>query len=66
MSENKSKPTDILIPTMLFPVFLVLKIFGVVDWSWLLVTSPVWIHLLNMFIFAFSRVVAMIVNAPKE
>lgn len=27
----------------LFLVFLVLKLTGVIDWSWWLVTSPLWI-----------------------
>ena len=66
MSENKSKSIDIIIPMMLFPVFLILKCFGLVDWSWWWVTSPVWIHFLNMFIFAFAGFLGMVVNTPKE
>ncbi|QDH93018.1 hypothetical protein SEA_STEPHIG9_72 [Mycobacterium phage Stephig9] len=31
------------ISTLLFIVFLVLKLTGVVAWSWLWVTAPLWI-----------------------
>jgi hypothetical protein len=31
------------IPTILFVVFLVLKLTGTVDWSWWIVTLPLWI-----------------------
>jgi hypothetical protein len=29
--------------TILFVVFLVLKLCGVIDWSWWWVTAPIWI-----------------------
>ncbi len=29
--------------TMLFMVFLVLKLTGTIDWSWIWVTCPLWI-----------------------
>lgn len=31
------------LPTALFLIFLVLKLVGVIDWSWWWVTSPLWI-----------------------
>ena len=31
------------IGTILFIVFLILKLTGVIDWSWWLVTAPLWI-----------------------
>ena len=30
--------------TVLFLIFLVLKLVGVIDWSWWWVTSPLWIN----------------------
>lgn len=30
-------------PTILFLIFLVLKLTGVIAWSWLWVTAPLWI-----------------------
>ena len=33
-------------PNALFIVFLVLKLTGVIDWSWWWVTSPLWIRVI--------------------
>ena len=41
-----SKETTVFnsgIPTILFVVFLVLKLTGEIDWSWWWVTSPLWL-----------------------
>ena len=38
---------------VLFVVFLVLKLTGTIDWSWLWVTSPLWISL-TVFIIALA------------
>ena len=35
--------TGISFPTVLFVVFLVLKLTGVIAWSWWWVTAPLWI-----------------------
>lgn len=42
MSETKSSGNGIGIGTVLFVVFLVLKLTHVVDWSWWWVTAPLW------------------------
>lgn len=34
---------DIGLPGLIFVVFLVLKLIGVIDWSWWWVTSPLWL-----------------------
>jgi hypothetical protein len=34
----------------LFLIFLVLKLCRVIDWSWLWVTSPLWIALASVFL----------------
>jgi hypothetical protein len=39
--------------TLLFLVFLVLRLCGVIDWSWWWVTSPLWIAL-ALLILLFS------------
>lgn len=33
----------ISLPTLLFLIFLVLKLTGVIAWSWVWVTAPLWI-----------------------
>jgi uncharacterized protein (DUF983 family) len=43
---TKIKSSDgISFSTVLFLIFLVLKLTKVIDWSWLWVTSPLWIPL---------------------
>lgn len=45
------------LPTILFIVFLVLKLTGVIAWSWLWVTSPLWIGAALFVLFIFLVVV---------
>ncbi|ORA23422.1 hypothetical protein [Mycobacterium aquaticum] len=42
MSNTKSNSNGIGIGTILFVVFLVLKLTGVITWSWWWVTAPLW------------------------
>ena len=42
MSEEKTTFNSSL-PTLLFIVFLILKLTGNIDWSWWWVTSPLWL-----------------------
>ena len=41
MSESNSQGSDLA--GTVFIVFLILKLAGVIDWSWWWVTSPLWI-----------------------
>jgi hypothetical protein len=49
------------LPGVLFVVFLVLKLVGVIDWSWWWVTSPLWLLALVAFAVGF----AMLYKAQK-
>jgi phosphoglycerol transferase MdoB-like AlkP superfamily enzyme len=42
MENNKSSSSGIGIFMILFLIFLVLKLCGVIDWSWWWVTAPLW------------------------
>ena len=44
--EKQQSSSGIGLGTVLFIVFLVLKLTNVIDWSWLWVTAPLWIPLL--------------------
>ena len=35
----------------LFLVFLVLKLLGIIDWSWWWVTAPIWIPVILVILF---------------
>lgn len=39
----------------LFLLFVGLKLAGLLEWSWLWVTSPMWITLFLAFTFAFAK-----------
>ncbi len=47
------------IPTLLFIVFLILKLTGNIDWSWWWVTSPLWLPGVLVIIFI---IIAMILD----
>jgi len=40
MSDNTS--TGLSLTTVVFVVFLILRLVGVIKWSWWLVTAPLW------------------------
>ncbi|MDV3674492.1 hypothetical protein CMU30_14005 [Elizabethkingia anophelis] len=44
--NNNSKNTGFGLASVLFIVFLILKLCKVIDWSWWWVTSPLWISVL--------------------
>ena len=43
--SSSSSSSGIGLPMVLFLIFLVLKLCGVIAWSWWWVTSPLWIGL---------------------
>jgi membrane protein YdbS with pleckstrin-like domain len=49
----KSSSNGIGLGTVLFIVFLILKLTGNIDWSWWWVTSPLWIPLAFIVIALF-------------
>ncbi len=48
MSDRKS--TGLGISDVLTIVFIVLKLVGVIKWSWIWVLSPIWISLLILLV----------------
>jgi hypothetical protein len=45
MSNNEVKSKGMGIGTILFLIFMTLKLTGDIDWSWWWVTAPLWIPL---------------------
>lgn len=43
MSNSKNSSSGIGIGTVLFLIFMVLKLTNHIDWSWWWVTAPLWI-----------------------
>ncbi|WP_205191556.1 hypothetical protein [Burkholderia sp. LMG 13014] len=40
--KNQSSSTGVGFGTVLFLIFLTLKLTGVIDWSWWWITAPLW------------------------
>ena len=64
-SGNKVS-SSIGITTILFVVFLVLKLTGVISWSWWWVTAPLWIPICFGLIVAIILVIARIIIRKKK
>ena len=59
MANNSSTQSGGMgLGTVLFLIFLVLKLVGVISWSWWWVTSPLWISFL-LFIIIVGVIVAI-------
>jgi hypothetical protein len=60
---NKTSSNGIGFGTVLFLVFLVLKLTGNIGWSWWWVTSPLWIPItLGAVIIGVVGIVAIMLN----
>ena len=63
MSNNEVKSKGMGIGTILFLIFMTLKLTGDIDWSWWWVTAPLWIPLVGFLAFAGIAIVIAIVIA---
>lgn len=62
-SNSSAAGGGIGIGTLLFIVFLVLKLCNVIDWSWWWVTAPLWIPIgLVFLIFIVAVIVIAIIR----
>jgi len=62
MATSKSNSsTGLSITSVLFIVFLVLKLTGNIDWSWWWVTSPLWIPIALVFSIVIIAILIVIV-----
>jgi hypothetical protein len=62
-NEVKVKSSGMGIGTILFLIFMTLKLTGDIDWSWWWVTAPLWIPLVGFLAFAGIAVVIAIIAA---
>ena len=67
--DNKQNGTALSLPVLIFLVFLVLKLAGigqVATWSWLWVTSPLWIGFaLGIFLVVAALILGIIASRIK-
>ena len=60
MSSNSNTSNGVSLGTVLFLIFLMLKLTDKIDWSWWWVTSPLWIPValgLSILVLAFLLVI---------
>ena len=62
MATNNAQSGGIGITGALFLIFLVLKLTGVIAWSWWWVTAPLWAPLLIVIVIV---AIALMVNSSK-
>lgn len=60
MDDKKSASGGIGFVGLLTIAFIVLKLVGVIKWSWLWVLSPLWISAISVILIAF--VIAIFIN----
>ena len=51
MENNNNYTSGLSFSSILFLVFLVLKLTNVIDWSWWWVTAPLWIPIIIFLVF---------------
>jgi len=64
MEPTKNVKVSYSITMPLFLIFLVLKLTGIINWSWLWVTSPLWLPML--FVIAVLVFVVLIAYLAKK
>lgn len=58
MSANTT--TGISFPSLLFLVFLILKLTSVIDWSWWWITAPLWAFLAMLLLWVLYSIIYII------
>lgn len=51
------KPWNLMLVGALTAIFVVLKVLGYINWSWLWVLSPLWIDVVLMIIIFFTLII---------
>lgn len=60
--ENKNASGGVGISTVLTIIFVVLKLVGVIDWSWVWVLSPTWISLALLLLLTIIAIICKIIS----
>lgn len=59
MDEDRAVDIIVVLAVLLIPI---LKICGIIKWSWLWILSPIWIGLLFGLLLAFVLTILMIIE----
>lgn len=63
---NESKGGGLGLPTILFAVFLILKLTGTIGWSWWAVTAPLWVSIALAIVWGIGVGVVVGVRNSRE
>lgn len=67
MTMSTEQKHGISLSTVLFLIFLVLKLTHLIDWSWWWVTSPIWVPIVVSLVVVITGLAAiMIVTLIKK
>ena len=61
----KERDNHINLNIMLFFILLALKLFGVISWSWWIITFPIWVPFVSMFVVGVWVFMLWIINNYK-
>lgn len=53
------------LPAVVFLVFLILKLSGVITWSWWWITSPLWIVVGLVLLLSLIYIIALVMSMRK-
>lgn len=62
--NSKDTNTSIGLGGIVFVVFLILKLAGIVDWSWWWITAPLWLPI--VLLIAIGTVAALVIKLLKR
>ena len=66
MSDNKSSGTGLGFAGALTIAFVVLKLCGVIDWSWWWIVSPIWISMIIIVAIVFALMFGVYFEEKKK
>lgn len=64
--KKSTSSSGISLTTVLFLIFLILKLTGNIDWSWWWVTSPLWIPFLLIIPILFLGFIIAVISIFKK
>lgn len=64
--QNVKTASGVSLPLVVFVVFLILKLTGLISWSWWWVTSPLWIVAGITILFTLIAIAIIAFQAKKQ
>lgn len=65
-SKSSSSGGGVGIPTVIQIVFIILKVVGVIEWSWFWVLSPTWLSILVVIFVLLIVFIAKVISVASR